>query len=63
MDLRFEKEFPLYRGQLRMTMDVFNFFNAAPALGADETFGSETFGQVLRFGEPRQIRLGVRYIF
>jgi hypothetical protein len=62
-DLRFEKEFPAYRGQLRLTVDVFNLFNAATVTGVNDQFEAPDFGQAWAYVQPRQIRLGFRYAF
>jgi len=63
MDLRFEKGFPVYSGQLRWTIDVFNLFNTAYVTGVDDQFESDTFGQPWGYNDPRKIQLGIRYTF
>lgn len=63
LDLRLEKEFQVFAGQLRGSIDVFNAFNASYALAVDTAFESPDFGESIVFNEPRQIRLGLRYTF
>lgn len=69
VDMRFEKEFPIYRDQeLRFTIDVFNLFNAGTATAIDQFWGyagyrNPNLGKPVAFVDPRQYRLGVRYTF
>jgi hypothetical protein len=63
LDIRVEKQFPLYRGQCRFTVDVFNVFNSAFVLSVGAGFGTPTFGMPGLYNDPRQVRLGVRYTF
>ena len=63
MDVRVEKSFPIFRGDLRFTMDVFNIFNTGYVLSVDDDYYQDTFGQTEEFSSPREIRLGVRYKF
>lgn len=63
MDLRFEKEFPIYRGQLRFTADVLNLFNAGTVTEVRTGFWERDFGQPISYVDPRQLRLGIRYTF
>ena len=71
MDLRFEKEFPIYKGQFGVAIDLFNLFNSGAVTGVDSTFGTAgdppqlnpNFGQPDTYVDPRQVRLGLRYTF
>lgn len=63
LDLRVEKQFPVYVGQLRFTVDIFNVFNIDSPTGVSTFFGSPTFGEPGGFIQPRQMRLGIRYTF
>jgi outer membrane receptor protein involved in Fe transport len=63
MDIRAEKMFPLYSGNLRFTLDVFNLFNTGYALEVEADYESETFGEPTDFSAPREFRVGVRYTF
>jgi hypothetical protein len=63
MDIRAEKMFPLYSGNLRFTLDVFNLFNTGYVLEVDSDYGSDTFGEPTAFSAPREFRVGVRYTF
>lgn len=62
VDLRLEKEFPLYKGQFRTTIDVFNLFNSDAPVGVEEDFQNPDFGKFRRVA-PRSVRLGLRYTF
>lgn len=62
-DLRLEKAFPIYRGDLKFTADFFNLFNTGYPIEVAERFGPASFGEPLDFTDPREIRLGVRYQF
>jgi outer membrane receptor protein involved in Fe transport len=63
VDIRIEKMFPLYRGHLRFTLDVFNLFNTGYTLAVDPDYESETFGEPTDFSPPREFRIGIRYTF
>jgi outer membrane receptor protein involved in Fe transport len=63
MDIRAEKMFPLYSGNLRFTLDVFNLFNTGYGFNVDDDYESETFGEPTEFSSPREFRIGVRYTF
>ena len=63
LDLRMEKEFGLFNGQLRFTADIFNLLNAATVTSVQERFEAPDFGQPIGFTDPRAIRLGLRYTF
>ncbi|HSE41971.1 MAG TPA: TonB-dependent receptor [Acidobacteriota bacterium] len=63
IDVRLEKMFPLYDGQLRLTLDVFNLFNTGYPLGVENVFGRDNFGKPTEFSAPREFRVGVRYTF
>jgi hypothetical protein len=63
LDMRIEKEFAIYQGQLRFTADVFNVFNSAYVTGVDGNVQSSTFGKPQGYNDARQIRLGIRYTF
>jgi hypothetical protein len=41
--MRLEKMFPIYGGDLRLTLDIFNLFNTAYPLAVDTHFESEEF--------------------
>ncbi len=63
LDLRVEKEFPIYSAQLRFTVDVFNVFNSAYPTAVASGLDDPNFGMPFRFTQPRQMRLGLRYTF
>ncbi len=63
LDLRVEKEFPIYNGQFRATLDIFNVFNSAYVLGVTDYFPSPNFGNPGNYTQPRQMRVGLRYTF
>ena len=63
LDMRIEKEFPFYSGQLRFAVDIFNMFNSFYALKVEDRFDSERFGMPIDQNEARQIQLGLRYTF
>jgi hypothetical protein len=63
LDLRLEKQIPFYKGQLRFTMDMFNVFNSAYAIQVESDVKAVNFAEPVRFTEPRQMRLGIRYTF
>jgi outer membrane receptor protein involved in Fe transport len=63
IDLRFEKQFPIYRGQVRFTIDVFNLFNSDAPIRVLEFIQDSRFGTPSIRVDPRQYRLGVRYTF
>lgn len=63
LDLRVEKQFAVYRGQLRFTADIFNVFNSSFVLAVGGRFGDSAFGQPQVYNPPRQVRLGIRYTF
>jgi len=63
LDLRVEKQFPVYNGQIRFTADIFNVFNSDAFLTVNSFFGSPTFGEPGSFIQPRRMRVGIRYTF
>jgi hypothetical protein len=63
LDLRIEKLFALYGGQLRFTADIFNLFNSAYATAVDDRVESDSLGEPITLTAPRTIRLGIRYTF
>jgi hypothetical protein len=63
LDLRVEKAFQFYNGQLRLTADIFNVFNSAHPLGVDSNYESPFFGVPGGFTQPRRMRIGLRYTF
>jgi outer membrane receptor protein involved in Fe transport len=63
VDVRLEKAFSIYQGDLRLTVDVFNLFNTGYIVDVDTEQFNETFGETQRFTSPREVRLGVRYKF
>lgn len=63
IDFRAEKEFPIGKGELKFTMDIFNLFNTGYATSVDNSFDSATFGQPDDFSDPRFVRFGVRFSF
>src|SRR5262249_34457372 len=63
LDVRAEKEFPVGKGALRFTMDVFNLFNTGYPTSVEDRFENDAFGQALTWTDPRKIRVGVRYTF
>lgn len=63
IDIRAEKEFPVGKGAVRVTMDVFNLFNTGYATEVQDRFESSSFGDPTDFTTPRFLRLGLRYTF
>ena len=63
VDIRLEKMFSVYRGQLRFTLDVFNLFNTAYPLSVNDVFENPNFGRPTSVSAPREVRVGVRYTF
>lgn len=68
VDLRAEKEFPFYRGQLRFTADIFNVFNSGVVTRVFTNYiadhpGGAPVGQPQIFVDPRTLQLGIRYSF
>lgn len=63
LDMRVEKEFPVYRGQLGFIADIFNVFNSAYVTGVNAFVQSPIFGEPQGYSAARQIRLGLRYTF
>src|SRR5262249_46459328 len=47
LDVRAEKEFPVGKGALRFTMDVFNLFNTGYPTTVEDRFENDAFGQAL----------------
>ena len=62
IDMRIEKEFPVLHGQLRLTFDIFNVFNNSYVLWVYPYFNGR-LGQPLIYNRPREMKMGVRYIF
>ncbi len=63
LDFRLEKEFPVSKGQLRFTADIFNLFNSGYVTDVETRFDTSSFEQPLSLTGPRAVRLGVRYTF
>jgi hypothetical protein len=63
LDLRVEKQFPVFNGRFRITADIFNLFNAGTVNGVEVNSNNENYGKPISFVEPRQIHLGLRYTF
>lgn len=63
LDMRIEKEYPISRGQLRFTADIFNVFNTAYAVSVQTSFLAPDFGTPMNYNEPRRLSLGIRYTF
>jgi len=66
LDLRVEKAFHLGTGDLSLTADVFNLFNASTVLGRQydvTATGATGFDRPLEIMNPRLLRLGVRWLF
>lgn len=63
VDLRFEKQFPIYRGQARFTIDVFNLFNSDTPIRVFSYVRDSRFGTASIRVDPREFRLGARYTF
>jgi flagellar assembly factor FliW len=66
--VRVDKNFQLPKAQrIRLSMDVFNVFNAATVLTLQNNVSQATaanpFGQTLTIVRPRSVQLGVRYQF
>lgn len=43
LDLRVEKSFPIYRGNLKFTIDIYNVFNTGYPLSVEANFNSQFF--------------------
>jgi hypothetical protein len=64
LDLRIEKVFVLPRGRLGLILDVFEVFNIDTVNSKrTRTSAAGNFGEPLSFREPRELRIGVRFIF
>lgn len=63
LDMRVEKQFPFYGGQLRFAIDIFNVFNSDYPLRVQDRFEAPDFGKPFVFIEPRKLRVGIRYTF
>lgn len=63
VDFRLEKAFPIYTGNLKFTMDVYNLFNSGYIYDVETEFDTDFFSLPIDFTAPREIRLGVRYQF
>lgn len=63
LDLRVEKEFPIYKGRLLFSADLFNAFNQSYVLRVQTFFEQPNFGLPVEFNAPREIHLGIRYSF
>jgi outer membrane receptor protein involved in Fe transport len=63
VDIRLEKAFPISKGDLRVTADIFNLFNAGYVGSVGTIFGQGSYLQPLTFSSAREVRLGVRYTF
>jgi carboxypeptidase family protein/TonB-dependent receptor-like protein len=66
--IRVDKDFPLSgRQKVRLSLDVFNVFNAATVLTLQNNVSQATaanpFGQTLTIVRPRTVQLGARYVF
>lgn len=63
LDLRVEKQLPLYGKRLAIAFDVFNVFNAATVLDRQERQNVTTANYVQEVLAPRVARLGARFTF
>ena len=64
VDLRIEKVFVLPRGSLGLILDALNVFNIDTVNSKrTRTSAAGNFGEPLSFVEPRELRIGVRFIF
>jgi hypothetical protein len=62
LDLRLLRSFPMWKGRLTGTLDIFNLRNLALAtLESDTTSPVEKWRFPLRFQTPRSLQLGLRY--
>ena len=66
--IRVDKDFQLTKSQrIRLSMDIFNVFNAATVLTLQNNVSQATaanpFGQTLTIVRPRTVQFGVRYQF
>lgn len=62
-DLRLEKEFPLGKGDVKLTMDIFNLFNTGYVISIEDRYDVSSFESALEISDPRVLRFGVRYAF
>jgi outer membrane receptor protein involved in Fe transport len=63
LDLRVEKQFQIYSGQIRLTADISNLFNSAYTTAVNDHFESHSFGDPTDVTAPRSVRIGLRYTF
>ncbi|MEZ5288147.1 MAG: carboxypeptidase regulatory-like domain-containing protein [Vicinamibacterales bacterium] len=66
LDMRVEKAFALRMGEVSVTADVFNLFNASTVLGRQydvTATGTTGFDRPLEIMNPRLLRFGVRWRF
>jgi hypothetical protein len=63
LDLRLEKQIPIFHGQFRFTVDAFNVFNSSYQMRVFDRYDFEEFGDPLLYNDARTIRLGVRFTF
>ena len=62
-DFRLEKAFPISRGRLKFTADIFNLFNSGYVTDLDVRFDTTTYLLAEDYTQPREFRLGIRYQF
>lgn len=63
VDLRMEKGFPISKGELLFTADLFNLFNTGYVYDVEDRYDRSTFGEPTSYTDPRVFRLGIRYKF
>ncbi|MEO8360159.1 MAG: TonB-dependent receptor [Vicinamibacteria bacterium] len=63
VDLNLQKKFSVFKNTLEVRADIYNVFNT-PQFGIPgRTLGTSTFGQITSASLPREVQLGLRYIF
>ena len=63
LDVRVEKQLPIYGKRAAIALDVFNVFNAAPVLLRQERLNTAVANNVREVLAPRVARIGVRLNF
>jgi TonB dependent receptor/Carboxypeptidase regulatory-like domain len=63
IDLRTEWTLPIADGRAGLLVDIFNLTNQGIATGVSVREGTSSFGQPTTYSQPRNFRLGLRYIF
>lgn len=62
-DFRLQKSFPISRGNMNFTMDIFNLFNTGYPLEVETRYERGNYGEATEFSSPREITFLVGYQF